>query len=527
MSSSSKDTQQPSEQEQQQAQPPPTVPLLSSRPPVTPHETGTLDKIVNALIGSETFYLSGTLDLATLDVSNPTLFYSVSGPNGDIQAGRAISLCKPSTEVLDLLHAEADPSPFGQGKELVHDESYRLARELGSVRFSLNFDPIAVDGGVLAAVSAFAAPHVEASNNADNDTPRPHRRDPELVHKKTGVQAKLYKLNSYTTGGHFKKHQDTPKADNHIGTLLFGLPTPFSGGELILSGMSEPESESGNVTIDWSKLSPSSVPTLSLPWVFFYSDVEHEILPVASGHRLTVAYDVFTTDTVRYRIPGGPDKIETRSNKLFNALNDGMKDEQFLSQGGKLAFALTYQYPAKEMEVAKDVSFDAILKGNDYLLFHTFKTLLLTPEFRAVYPSEVLPFDYQDDRIKELADSGGPTYPVDQYSSFRTQPPSSKTNKSRYYSLRRDTGLLTAPSFMGINSMCDDDDDSRIQSLKECTGASLDWDLIWVKRPTKAAWVKASTYLYYGNQPETKYSYVAGVLVVDVPAFGEGPRNRD
>lgn len=88
MSSSSKDTQQPNEQEQQRAQPPPTAPLLSSRPPVTPHETGTLDKIVKALAGSETFYRSGTLDLSTLDIGNPTLFYSVSGPDGNIQAGR-------------------------------------------------------------------------------------------------------------------------------------------------------------------------------------------------------------------------------------------------------------------------------------------------------------------------------------------------------------------------------------------------------------------------------------------------------
>ncbi|KAG9049020.1 hypothetical protein FS837_011399, partial [Tulasnella sp. UAMH 9824] len=168
-----------------------------------------------------------------------------------------------------------------------------------------------------------------------------------------------------------------------------------------------------------------------------------------------------------------------------------MKDEQFLSQGGKLAFALTYQYPAKEMEMAKEVSFDAILKGNDYLLFHTLKTLHLTPEFRAVYPSEILPFDYRDDRIKKLVDSGGPTDPVDQYSSFGTQPPSYKTKKSRYDSLRRDTRLFTAPSFMGIDSMCDDGDYSRVGSLEICTGASLDWDLIWVKRPTKAAWVKA------------------------------------
>ncbi|KIO20675.1 hypothetical protein M407DRAFT_81297, partial [Tulasnella calospora MUT 4182] len=194
------------------------------------------------------FKLEGTLDLPSL--CGPSHLLRLRPL---VQIYRAISLCKPSTEVLDLLHAEADPSPFGHNKELVHDESYRLARELGSDRFSLNFDPTAVNSGVLAAV------------------------EPELVYKKTGVQAKLYKLNSYTTGGHFKKHQDTPKAENHIGTLLFGLPTSFSGGELILSDIAS---------------------TFNLPWVFFYSDVEHEILPVASGHRLTLAYDIFTTDTV-------------------------------------------------------------------------------------------------------------------------------------------------------------------------------------------------------------------------------------
>ncbi|KAG8913162.1 hypothetical protein FRC01_004702 [Tulasnella sp. 417] len=288
--------------------------------------------------------------------------------------------------------------------------------------------------------------------------------------------------------------------------------------------MSEPES--GNVTIDWSQLSPSGAPTMSLPWVFFYSDVEHEILPVTSGHRLTLAYDIFTTDTVRYRVPMDPDKIDTRSIKLFDVLNDGLKDEQFLNGGGRLAFALTYQYPAREMELAKDVAFDAILKGNDYLLFHTFKTLLFTPEFRAVYQPEVLRYNYRDVRLEELDGSGAPRYPVDQYSSIHIQPPSSDT-KPRY--LRpRDTGLFTAPSFTGIDSGCNEEDgDSRIQVLTDCTGASLDWDLIWVKRPTKAAWVKASTYMYYGNQPDTAYSYVAGVLVVDVPAFGEGPRKRD
>lgn len=131
--------------------------------------------------------------------------------------------------MLDLLHAEADPSPFGHGKELVHDESYRLARELGSDRFTLNFDPTAVDGGVLAAVSAFAAPHVEAAKNADNDAPRPNKRDPELIHKKTGVQAKPYKLNSYTTGSRAFTRLPFPDllTDQAEGSSRGGLTSPL------------------------------------------------------------------------------------------------------------------------------------------------------------------------------------------------------------------------------------------------------------------------------------------------------------
>lgn len=79
MSSSSTDDPQPSEV------------FLSSRPPVTPHEAGTIAKILDALIGSETFYLSGSLDLAKLGARNPTLLYSVGrqeSADSDVQAAR-------------------------------------------------------------------------------------------------------------------------------------------------------------------------------------------------------------------------------------------------------------------------------------------------------------------------------------------------------------------------------------------------------------------------------------------------------
>lgn len=55
------------------------------------------------------------------------------------------------------------------------DESYRLARELISNRIGMNFDPLAQANGILQIVSTFCM---------------------------KGIDIRLYKLNSYTTGGY-------------------------------------------------------------------------------------------------------------------------------------------------------------------------------------------------------------------------------------------------------------------------------------------------------------------------------------
>ena len=49
-----------------------------------------------------------------------------------------------------------------------------------------------------------------------------------------GVQAELYKLNIYNSGGFFKAHVDTPKSEQMFGSFVVCLPTQFSGGELVL-----------------------------------------------------------------------------------------------------------------------------------------------------------------------------------------------------------------------------------------------------------------------------------------------------
>lgn len=84
-----------------------------------------------------------------------------------------MNLVDPTPASLAALHEDCQPSHFGQGRETVMDESYRLAREMLGDRFNLNFDPLAPRAGVLASVSAFC---------------------------KNSVEAALYKMNCYTTG---------------------------------------------------------------------------------------------------------------------------------------------------------------------------------------------------------------------------------------------------------------------------------------------------------------------------------------
>ena len=99
-----------------------------------------------------------------------------------------------------------------------------------------------------------------------------------------GVQAELYKLNIYSSGGFFKPHVDTPRSKQMFGSLVVCLPTQFSGGQLVTRHYGH------TVKFDWS--SPEN-PRKTASWAVFFSDVEHEVLPVTQGHRITLTYNLY------------------------------------------------------------------------------------------------------------------------------------------------------------------------------------------------------------------------------------------
>ena len=308
---------------------------------------------------------------------------------------------------LAAFHAACLPAHFGHGPERVYDERYRFAREMLPESFKPNFDPIEESNGILSNIATVCRIGIRS------------------------IRTELYKVNSYEPGGFFRAHMDTPREAHYIGTLVIALPTTFEGGEFTLRHGSTEH------VLDWSVNSRGEYAD-ELHWIFFYSDVEHQINPVKTGYRITISYNVYGSrnlyrdvrptemlywehyifqDAEKYedseeeydecdagKISHTPPvyrdpehnnykaalkkvDIAWKLSPIFGGLLDAFNNTSFLPNGGRLAFGLDHEYgfsghrrPVKE--------FDWCLKGRDAALFAAVKTLGFTYELKAVYKLE-------------------------------------------------------------------------------------------------------------------------------------------
>ena len=77
-----------------------------------------------------------------------------------------------------------------------------------------------------------------------------------------------------------------------FGSLVIVFPTPHEGGALHLR-------HRGHEWIFDSGQALTAKSQSSIGYVAFFSDIEHEVAPVTSGHRITLTYNLFFDD-------GGP-----------------------------------------------------------------------------------------------------------------------------------------------------------------------------------------------------------------------------
>jgi len=164
-----------------------------------------------------------------------------------------------------------------------------------------------------------------------------------------------------------------------FGSLVVIYPTPHEGGELVLRHKEQ------EWKIDAKALTASqSAP--SLAYVAFYSDIEHEVLKVTSGHRVTVTYNLYLVD-VSSR-PWGPAttmNAQSASN-LQTTLQRLLKSPEFLPNGGTLGFGLVHLYPVIPDTDLQEMA--SRLKGEDWHLYQACRELQLRPLLRMIYDDE-------------------------------------------------------------------------------------------------------------------------------------------
>ena len=257
------------------------------------------------------------MKILTEDVESPGTFAAsevVPMPVAGLRID-GMMLGMPIMQVPELV-AASTVAPFGKGLETVMDESVRKAREIdaGKIQVAEKF------GALIQEVAKGLAAKLGVSDRVD-------------------VEARLYKLALYETGGFFKTHQDTERSEGNFASLVLQLPCEHQGGALVVRrGTEEKRFEDGSLD--------------SFLAVAFWADMDHEVEVVTSGNRVCLLYNLVRTGS-------GPapslNDFETFKAKLRAVAND------WWTTGScpKVAIKLEHYYTPTNLPRL------AALKGND------------------------------------------------------------------------------------------------------------------------------------------------------------------
>ena len=337
---------------------------------------------------------------------------------------------------------------FGMGSKKVTDKSYRDAFKLEPDRFATTFQ--LCDTPILGEIQMLMVPDVCA------------------------IRADLYKLNIYAPGGHFKAHVDTPRSERMFGSLVVCLPTQFCGGALIT------RHDGREVPFDWS--SSLQNPLQSVCWAAFFSDVEHEVLPVTEGYRVTLTYNLYSN--TQLDIPGIVSIVDVTSNPFYNELRLAISNPHYMRDGGVLGFSCHHAYVFKDLNVATNLP--CLLKGSDRIVYVAVKSLGL--------PVVVKPVDISTEERKCR-------FVLPEFTSFKHEPYDCDDRSIK------ETIQHLFP-FSGIF-----EDGFHFSGTHHVT------KITWCQQLTE--WLPAAAYPTYGNEPACKVIYQAAAILVGIPKWGE------
>lgn len=110
------------------------------------------------------------------------------------------------------------------------------------------------------------------------------------------LKAELHSMLVYGPGQFFVPHQDSEKVDGMVASLVVTLPSAFEGGELVV----EDGGKGATYGSDGRRLS----------LVAFYADRRHEVLPVRSGYRVVLTYNLIMSGQTTSEPEPADDAVE-------------------------------------------------------------------------------------------------------------------------------------------------------------------------------------------------------------------------
>ena len=277
----------------------------------------------------------------------------------------------------------------------------------------------------------------------------------------------------------FKAHKDTPRSTDMLGSLVVIYPTPHEGGELVLRHKDH----------EWkfdAKSLTAFQPSSSLSYVAFYSDIEHEVLRVTSGRRVTITYNLYLVDpALDYAVTSNATSVSN----LQTTLQGLLKSPDFLPHGGTLGFGLVHLYPVSpNMSLWKMVRY---LKGEDAHVYRACRELQLRPSLQMIYDDDDSGSKYgiMLDRIVMSPDYD---YEVDSYGS----------------TLIREFGGVSVNKVEGT-----DVDRSRWVRSEDSDGETITWISPFNQRNRLQ-----DLYMTYGNEVGTGLIYCSPCIIARVDA---------
>ncbi|CAK0769258.1 2OG-Fe(II) oxygenase [Gammaproteobacteria bacterium] len=155
------------------------------------------------------------------------------------------------------LIALAERAPYGRGEETLIDTEIRRTWQIGA-------DQVHFEGKHWAPALEKIVKQISANLGITES-----------------IEAQFYKLLVYDQGSFFVNHRDTEKAPGMFATLVVVLPSVYSGGELVIRHCDR------ETCIDLCRSEPAEV-----AFAAFYADCVHKVLPITTGCRLTLIYNL-------------------------------------------------------------------------------------------------------------------------------------------------------------------------------------------------------------------------------------------